>query len=204
MEKAPYSQTPDRDLIKGFMKGEDRCFDELISRYKSKVFTTIYLIVKDRSVAEDLFQDVMIKVVRMIRSGKYNEEGKFLPWVVRIARNLAIDHFRKTQRNPIQRESEDYDIFNSVQRSEASSEDQIISQENARYVRKLIQQLPEKQREVLIMRSYSELSFKEIASITDVSINTALGRMRYALLNLKKLAGQTGTSETYEERVHRQ
>lgn len=189
----------DKDLIKGFIAGNDQCFDELLRRYKSKVFTTIYLIVKDRSTAEDLFQDVMIKVVRMIRSGKYNEEGKFLPWVVRIARNLAIDHFRKMQRNPMQRESEDYDIFNSAQRAEGSAEEQIIWEENARYIRKLIQQLPDKQREVLVMRSYADLSFKEIAAITDVSINTALGRMRYALLNLKKLAQQTGTPQGYEE-----
>ncbi len=203
MEKALLNQTTDKDLIKGFLAGNDHCFDELLTRYKAKVFTTIYLIVKDRSVAEDLFQDVMIKVVRMIRSGKYNEEGKFLPWIVRIARNLAIDHFRKTQRNPIQRESEDYDIFNSVQRAEESSEDQIICQEDARYIRKLIQQLPEKQREVLVMRSYAELSFKEIAGITNVSINTALGRMRYALLNLKKLARESGRLEGYEESIQR-
>ena len=203
MEKALINKNHDRDLIKGFMLGNEQCFAELISRYKSKVFTTIYLIVKDRSIAEDLFQDVMIKVVRMIRSGKYNEEGKFLPWVVRIARNLAIDHFRKVQRNPIQRESEDYDIFNSVQRAEGSTEDRIIREENARYIRNLIQQLPDKQREVLIMRSYADLSFKEIASITDVSINTALGRMRYALLNLKKLAQEQGMPTGYEEKIHR-
>lgn len=193
------NKTQDKDLIKAFMAGNDRCFNELLNRYKGKVFTTIYLIVKDREVAEDLFQEVMIKVVRMIRSGKYNEEGKFLPWVVRIARNLAIDHFRKVQRNPIQNESDDYDIFNSVQRSEASSEEKIIKDENARYIRKLIQQLPDKQREVLVMRTYGELSFKEIADITDVSINTALGRMRYALLNLKKLAGESEKSRAYEE-----
>ncbi len=199
MEKASMNQVEDKELIKAFMSGDDPCFEELLSRYKTKVFTTIYLIVKDRGVAEDLFQDVMIKVVRMIRSGKYNEEGKFLPWVVRIARNLAIDHFRKIQRNPIQRESEDYDIFNTVQRAEESSEEKIISEEDARYIRKLIQQLPEKQREVLIMRTYSELSFKEIASITNVSINTALGRMRYALLNLKKLAQEHGKTHGYEE-----
>ena len=158
---------------------------------------------KDRGVAEDLFQDVMIKVVRVIRSGKYNEEGKFLPWVVRIARNLAIDHFRKMQRNPVQHESEDYDIFNSVLQTEESSEDRIISEENARYMRKLIQQLPDKQREVLIMRTFGELSFKEIAAITDVSINTALGRMRYALLNLKKLAQQQAKYTGYEEAFQR-
>ncbi|MEL6593740.1 MAG: sigma-70 family RNA polymerase sigma factor [Bacteroidota bacterium] len=201
MEKALISSAEDRALIKGFMAGNEQCFTELLGRYKSKIFTTIYLIVKEREIAEDLFQDVMIKIVRMIRSGKYNEEGKFLPWVVRIARNLAIDHFRKVQRNPIQRESEDYDIFNSVQRAEGSAEDRIIRDENARYIRNLIQQLPDKQREVLIMRSYAELSFKEIASITDVSINTALGRMRYALLNLKKLAEtQQGIPSDYEKK----
>ncbi len=203
MEKALISNFQDRDLIKGFMAGNDRCFDELLSRYKSKIFTTIYLIVKDREIAEDLFQDVMIKIVRMIRAGKYNEEGKFLPWVVRIARNLAIDHFRKVQRNPIQRESEDYDVFHSAQRSEGSCEDQIIREENARYIRTLIQQLPEKQREVLVMRSYADLSFKEIADITDVSINTALGRMRYALLNLQKLAEEQARSQAYERTIHR-
>jgi len=203
MHKALIKKTQDRELIKGFMAGKDHYFDELLSRYKSKIFTTIYLIVKDRSIAEDLFQDVMIKVVKMIRSGKYNEEGKFLPWVVRIARNLAIDHFRKVQRNPIQRESEDFDIFNSVTRAEVSSEEKIIREENARYIRKLIQQLPDKQREVLIMRSYADLSFKEIAALTDVSINTALGRMRYALLNLKKLANDSGLPQEYEETLHR-
>lgn len=202
MEKAQIKKTQDRELIKGFMAGNDICFEVLLSRYKAKVFTTIYLIVKDRCIAEDLFQDVMIKVVRMIRSGKYNEEGKFLPWVIRIARNLAIDHFRKVQRNPTQHESEDFDIFSTVPRAEGSSEEKIISDENARYIRELIQQLPDKQREVLIMRSYADLSFKEIASLTDVSINTALGRMRYALLNLKKLAQDVGTPNGYETKLH--
>ncbi len=201
MEKAQFKQIEDRELIKRFMAGEDYCFEVLLNRYKSKVFTTIYLIVKDRGIAEDLFQDVMIKVVKMIRSGNYNEEGKFLPWVVRIARNLAIDHFRKVQRTPVQRESEDYDIFNHLDRAEESSEEVIIREENARYMRKLIQQLPDKQREVLIMRSYADLSFKEIASITDVSINTALGRMRYALLNLKKLAQQSEAPADYEKKI---
>ena len=200
MDKA-LSKQEDRDLIKGFMNGNDHSFSCLLHRYKAKVFTTIYLIVKDRSVAEDLFQEVMIKVVRMIRSGKYNEEGKFLPWVTRIARNLAIDHFRKVQRNPIQRESEDYDIFGSIPQTEGSAEDQIIREENRRYIKALVQQLPDKQREVLIMRTYANLSFKEIADITDVSINTALGRMRYALLNLKKIAQETGTPAQYENRV---
>ena len=202
MDKA-LSKQQDRDLIKGFMNGNEQSFSVLLYRYKAKVFTTIYLIVKDRSVAEDLFQEVMIKVVRMIRSGKYNEEGKFLPWVTRIARNLAIDHFRKVQRNPLQRESEDYDIFGTISQTEGSAEDQIIREENRRYIKALIQQLPDKQREVLIMRTYANLSFKEIAAITDVSINTALGRMRYALLNLKKIAQETGSPAHYENRIQR-
>jgi RNA polymerase sigma factor (sigma-70 family) len=147
------------------------------------------LITKDRAIAEDLFQDVMIKVVNMMRTGSYNEEGKFLPWVTRIARNLAIDHFRKLQRTPLQRENENYDIFASaINKSDESAEQKIIRHENVRYIRDLIQQLPEKQREVLIMRHYAELSFKEIADLTNVSINTALGRMRYALINLRKMA----------------
>ena len=196
------NELQDRDLIKGFLEGNETCFEVLLNRYKSKVFTTIYLIVKDRNIAEDLFQDTMIKVVCMIRSGKYNEEGKFLPWVVRIARNLAIDHFRKVQRTPLQRENTEYDIFNSVNRSEESAESEIIRDENARYIKKLIQLLPDKQREVLIMRSYAELSFKEIAEITNVSINTALGRMRYALLNLKKLAQESESNRQYEKIVH--
>jgi len=192
MKKALYSPLEDRDLVKGFMTGNDQYFEILLSRYKSKVFTTIYLIVKDRTLAEDLFQEVMIKVVRMIRAGSYNEEGKFLPWVVRIARNLAIDYFRKQQRTPIQHESDDFDIFNNIHLTEKNVEDEIIMQENARYIKELVQKLPDKQREVLIMRTYADLSFKEIAVLTDVSINTALGRMRYALLNLKKLA-EAGT-----------
>lgn len=203
MELEKLKKLNDRDLVKGFIKGNDRYFEVLLLRYKSKIFTTIYLIVKDRGVAEDLFQDVMIKVVKMIRAGKYNEEGKFLPWVVRIARNLAIDHFRKIQRNPLQRESEDYDIFHAA-KTDSNAEQEIIKQENVRYVRELIQRLPDKQREVLVMRSYADLSFKEIAEITDVSINTALGRMRYALLNLKRLAEETGRPlRKHETRIQR-
>jgi RNA polymerase sigma-70 factor (ECF subfamily) len=198
MEKSLLKKLSD----KGFMQGNDTCFDVLLCRYKTKVFTTIYLIVKDRSLAEDLFQEVMIKVVRMIREGKYNEEGKFLPWVVRIARNLAIDYFRKAQRNPMQRETEEFDIFSNLNYAEPSPEDHIISEENVRYIRTLIQALPEKQREVLVMRSYADLSFKEIANLTGVSINTALGRMRYALLNLRRLSQGNGLSQGYEETIH--
>lgn len=197
----PQIETPDRELVREFIAGNEDSFAVLVERHKARIFTTIYLIVKDRDVAEDLFQDVMIKVVKMIRQGKYNEEGKFLPWVVRIARNLAIDYFRKQQRTPLQRENDQFDIFNTISRAEDSVEKQIIRDENARYVRALIQKLPEKQREVLIMRHYSELSFKEIAQLTGVSINTALGRMRYALINLRKLMGDKEITAIYGKRV---
>ena len=197
------NQINDATLLKKYKGGDEKAFEILVDRYKSKIYTTIYVIVKDKFIAEDLFQETFIKAINTIKLGNYSEEGKFLPWVVRIARNLAIDHFRKVQRNPLQRESDDYDIFNSIPRVEGSAEDEIIRAENCRYIKNLIQQLPDKQREVLIMRSYANLSFKEIADLTDVSINTALGRMRYALLNLKKLAKEQGVPQGYEEKIQR-
>lgn len=200
----PQSIVPDRELVRAFIKGDESAFATLLDRHKGRIYTTIYLIVKDRDVAEDLFQDVMIKVVKMIRAGRYNEEGKFLPWVVRISRNLAIDYFRKQQRTPLQRESDQFDIFNTIPRQEDSAEQRIIRDENARYIRALVQQLPEKQKEVLIMRHYAELSFKEIAELTGVSINTALGRMRYALINLRKLMGDTVNREDYDTKVQQE
>lgn len=200
----PLKDAEDRELIKAFIDGNDDAFAVLLKRHKSKIFTTIMLITKDRATAEDLFQEVMIKVVKMIRSGKYNEEGKFLPWAVRIARNLAIDHFRKIQRTPLQHENDQYDIFNLVTKADESAEQKIIREENSRYVRKLIQLLPDKQREVLIMRHYSDLSFKEIADLTDVSINTALGRMRYALINLRKMIVDQKRTSVYEEEIRQE
>lgn len=197
----PFVNSPDRELVREFIAGNDHAFATLLDRHKSRIFTTIYLIVKDRAVAEDLFQDVMIKVVKMIRAGKYNEEGKFLPWVVRIARNLSIDYFRKEQRTPLQRENDKFDIFNIIPQQEPSIEQCIIKDENARYVRELIQRLPDKQKEVLIMRHYGELSFKEIAKLTDVSINTALGRMRYALINLRKMMEDREKKKEYGKKV---
>lgn len=199
MDKAILRLT-DHELVKGYMSGKDDCFEVLLTRYKSKIFTVIYLIVKDKNTAEDLFQDVMIKIVRMIRAGKYNEEGKFLPWAARIARNLAIDFFRKNQKSPLQRELGDFDMLGNMGKYEGGPDENIIKDETGRYLRGLIKQLPDKQREVLIMRSYADLSFKEIAEITNVSINTALGRMRYALINLKKLADDAGL--TYQKPQH--
>jgi RNA polymerase sigma-70 factor (ECF subfamily) len=199
----PLKLAEDQELVRGFIEGNEDCFAVLLERHKNRIFTTIYLIVKDRDVAEDIFQEVMIKVVKMIRAGKYNEEGKFKPWVSRIARNLAIDYFRKVQRTPLVRENNEFDIFNSAAFSEENVEKKIIREENARYIRDLVQQLPEKQKEVLIMRHYGDLSFKEISELTDVSINTALGRMRYALINLRKLMTNDKDESVYERSIRR-
>jgi RNA polymerase sigma factor (sigma-70 family) len=191
--KNPLAQLTDLELVNEFRKGNQRCFEVLHNRHKSKIFTTILLIVRDRDLAEDLYQETLIKVIQFIREGKYNEEGKFLPWVVRIARNLAIDYFRKDKRNPMVHSNDSFDIFNVVGKVEESPEKKIIQGENQRYIRELINQLPDKQKEVLIMRHYSDLSFKEISDLTQVSINTALGRMRYALVNLRKMMEESRT-----------
>lgn len=191
--KNPFAQLTDLELVHEFRKGNERCFEVLHNRHKSKVFSTILLIVRDRDLAEDLYQETLIKVIHYIRDGKYNEEGKFLPWVVRIARNLAIDYFRKDKRNPMVHSNDSYDLFNVIGKVEESPEKKIIQAENQRYIRELIDQLPDKQKEVLIMRHYSDLSFKEISDLTNVSINTALGRMRYALVNLRKMMDESRT-----------
>jgi RNA polymerase sigma-70 factor (ECF subfamily) len=159
----------------------------LINRHKSRIFTHIVLIVKDNSLAEDLFQDTFIKVIRTLRQGKYREEGKFLPWVLRIAHNLAVDYFRKANRMSTTSGGEDFDIFDIIKHSDDSVEEVVVQEEIKTDLKSLIEELPEKQKEVLIMRHYCEMSFKEIAEETNVSINTALGRMRYALINLRAL-----------------
>lgn len=191
--KNPFAQLTDLELVHEFRRGNERCFEVLHNRHKSKVFSTILLIVRDRDLAEDLYQETLIKVIQYIREGKYNEEGKFLPWIVRIARNLAIDYFRKDKRNPMVHSNDSYDLFNVIGKVEESPEKKIIQAENQRYIRELINQLPDKQKEVLIMRHYSDLSFKEISDLTNVSINTALGRMRYALVNLRKMMDESRT-----------
>jgi RNA polymerase sigma-70 factor (ECF subfamily) len=191
--KNPFSHLTDLELIHEFQRGNERCFEVLHSRHKSKIFSTIALIVRDRDLAEDLYQETLIKVIQYFRENKYNEEGKFLPWVIRIARNLAIDYFRKDKRNPMLHSNESFDLFNVIGKVEESPEKKIIQAENQRYIRNLIDQLPDKQKEVLIMRHYSDLSFKEISDLTQVSINTALGRMRYALVNLKRMMDETRT-----------
>ena len=180
-------QVSDAALLSAYIQGDDKAFETLVKRSKSKVYTTIYLIVKDRYIAEDLMQEAYIKAIDVMKSGRYNEEGKFLPWILRIAHNMAIDHFRKEKRYPTIVLEDGSKVFNSFEFAEDSVEDMQLKADQIANVRELIKKLPDEQREVLIMRHYEDLSFQEIADQTGVSINTALGRMRYALINLRKM-----------------
>lgn len=177
----------DQELIHLYVAGKEEGLEELIQRYKSKIYTSIYMLVKDEYLAEDIFQDTFIKVINTLKSGKYNEEGKFLPWVLRIAHNLVIDHFRKDKRTPVIANGDGFDIFDVLGYHDESIEERMVREQTHKDLRALIQMLPSDQKEVLIMRHYAEMSFKDIAEITNVSINTALGRMRYALNNLRKM-----------------
>ena len=181
-------------LITQYRNGNEAAFDLLVDRHKSKVYTTIFLIVKDQDVAEDLLQDVFVKVVHTIHADKYNEEGKFQPWVMRIAHNLAIDYFRKAKRKPTILLEDGSNLLNSMRFAEQSSEELRIKEETLDLVRKLIDELPEAQKEVVIMRHYLDMSFQEIAEQTGVSINTALGRMRYALNHIRKKMKQVNSA----------
>jgi RNA polymerase sigma-70 factor (ECF subfamily) len=176
----------DGQLIQLYKKGDESAFAELLGRYKTKVYTTIYMIVKDRYIAEDLFQETFIKVINRLTAGTYDEQGKFGMWVSRIAHNLAIDHFRKQKRYPMILTEDGKNVFNTLDFTEDSVEELKVKQDTHAVLKQLIQTLPETQREVLIMRHYAEMNFKDIAEATGVSINTALGRMRYALINLRK------------------
>jgi RNA polymerase sigma-70 factor (ECF subfamily) len=179
-------QLSDSALVSLYIAGNENAFELLVNRHKNKVFTTILLIVKDTDTAEDLLQDTFIKAIHTMKSGRYNEEGKFSSWICRIAHNLAIDFFRKEKRSPMINIEDSSNIFNTLSFSEESIESIQIKEETHERLRELIQQLPEAQKEVLIMRHYADMSFQEIAETTGVSINTALGRMRYALINLRK------------------
>jgi RNA polymerase sigma factor (sigma-70 family) len=191
----------DGQLLSSYKDGNENAFAELLGRHKDRVYTTIYLIVKDRYVAEDLLQDAFIKAVKTIKSGKYNEEGKFLPWILRIAHNLAIDHFRKEKRYPTIIMEDGSSVFNSLAFSEAPIESEYIKQDTHNLLKQLIQELPASQKEVLVMRHYMDMSFQEIADATGVSINTALGRMRYALINLRKKL--TPSENAYDKNDYR-
>ena len=177
----------DQDLIGRYLAGHESALESLIRRHKNRVYAYILMVVKDKELAEDLFQDTFIKVINTFRSGQYKEEGKFIQWVMRIAHNLIIDYFRKSKRIPIVENSDEYDIFDKIRLPVESIEEQLITEQIHRDVKKLIDYLPEEQKEVLVMRHYADMSFKDIAEVTNVSINTALGRMRYALINLRKL-----------------
>jgi RNA polymerase sigma factor (sigma-70 family) len=176
----------DSQLVKLFLKGNEGGFEVLIGRYESRIFTSIHLIVKDRYIAEDLRQETFIKALNTINAGRYNDEGKFQPWIMRIAHNLAIDHFRKSKRFPTIVMEDGSNVFNTLEFSEAPYEIIQEQKDTKAKLRALVEELPEAQREVLVMRHYMEMSFHDIAESTGVSINTALGRMRYALINLRK------------------
>lgn len=177
----------DQELVHAYLQGKEKAFELLLSRHKRKVWSHIYLLVRDRELTEDLFQEAFIKVVHTLKTGKYNEEGKFLPWVMRIAHNLVIDHFRRTKKMPLVRSNEDHDVFGTIAQPGKNVEQRMVNVQIDEDVRKLIDHLPDEQREVVLMRTYLGMSFKEISEHTEVSINTALGRMRYALINMRKM-----------------
>ncbi|MCK9164095.1 MAG: sigma-70 family RNA polymerase sigma factor [Bacteroidales bacterium] len=188
-----YDKKSDNELVAAYMNDDKQAFEVLLSRHKNKIYNYILSLVKDKALADDIFQDTHIKIVNTLKSGTYRDEGKYIQWVMRIAHNLVIDHFRKNQRFPTVRTDENFDIFDVLGNSEESIEQKIIREQINSDVKKLIRQLPEEQRKVLIMRHYSNMSFKDIAEKTDVSINTALGRMRYALINLRRMAEEKTT-----------
>lgn len=181
-----YDQLQDQELVDLYIAGDESPLEVLIARHKKRVFSYVMMVVRDRHLAEDIFQDTFIKVIQTLKRGSYNDEGKFLPWVLRIAHNLVIDHFRRLKRMPMVDGGEEYDIFDIVPIRTGNVEDKMVKGQMREDLRKAIEQLPSEQREVLVMRHYFDMSFKEIADVTNVSINTALGRMRYALINLKK------------------
>jgi len=177
----------DAVLVSRFIEGNERSLEIIINRYQSRIYSFIYSKVLDKDITEDIFQDTFIKVINTLKKGRYNDEGKFLAWVMRIAHNLVIDHFRKTKKMSKFNNTDDFDIFSVLKDSELNAENQLVKEQIYDNIRSIIEELPDDQKEVLLMRMYKDMSFKEIALSTDVSINTALGRMRYALINMRKL-----------------
>jgi RNA polymerase sigma-70 factor (ECF subfamily) len=180
-------QTPDALLVQHYVAGNEEALSTLIKRHESRIYGFIYSKISDRDISNDIFQDTFIKVIKTLKSNSYNEEGKFLPWVMRIAHNLIIDHFRKNKKMPLFRETEEFSIFSIMSDDSLTIENKIIADQVEIDIKKLIEELPLDQKEVLVMRMYQDMSFKEISEITGVSINTSLGRMRYALMNLRKV-----------------
>ena len=178
---------PDAILVKNYISGDESALTSLIERHQSKIYGFIYSKVNDRDLSDDIFQDTFIKVIKTLKTKSYSEEGKFLPWVMRIAHNLVVDHYRKSNKMPFNRETEEYSIFNYMSDNAPTIESKMITEQVEADLTRLLDELPEDQKEVLVMRMYQDLSFKEISELTGVSINTALGRMRYAVLNLRKI-----------------
>lgn len=187
MQKTDVHQLTDQQLIQSYLEGVERSFEVLLSRHKDKIYTSIYLFVKDTDMAEDIFQDVFIKIIKTLRKGKYTHEGKFSQWAMRIAYNMCVDQFRREKRKPTMASTDNFDIFSILGSPEDNAETTIMKSQTHQKVRQLVDLLPSEQREVVILRHYANMSFKEIAQLTQVSINTALGRMRYALINIRKL-----------------
>ena len=183
-------QLNDKELIHAYLKGNHQAFEVLLNRHRNKIYTSIYLFVKDSDLAEDIFQDVFIKIIDTLRKGKYNHEGKFLQWAMRISYNMCVDHFRKSKRRTKVSATETFDIFDVLESKDDNMEVTLMKSQLHKRVRSLVDQLPPEQKEVVILRHYADMSFKEISQLTRVSINTALGRMRYALINMRKMVNE--------------
>jgi RNA polymerase sigma factor (sigma-70 family) len=181
------SALSDQELIRLYINGEEICFEELVNRHKDRLFTYLVLLLKDRNLAHDFFQDTLIKVIQTLKSGKYLEEGRFRPWMMKIAHNLVIDHFRRQKKMRMQYATEEFDVFDVLGSEDLNREEEFVKERIHQELRILITMLPEDQKEVLLMRIYAKMPFKEIAWVTEVSINTSLGRMRYALISLRAL-----------------
>jgi RNA polymerase sigma factor (sigma-70 family) len=192
------SKLSEKELVQAYLKGNELAIEQLIIRFKSRVYTYIVCKVRNQALAEDVFQDTFIKVINTIKKGKYNDEGKFLPWVMRIAHNLIIDHYRKSSRMPFVKGSDDFDIFDVIKHPDSNIQEDLEKEQVLSDVKELVKFLPADQKEVLMMRLYYDMSFKEISQTTNVSINTALGRMRYALINLRKMAEEKNLSLTLD------
>jgi len=177
----------DNELIQSFQEGNTRAFDALLDRHQERIYNTILFMVKDSYLAEDLIQEIFIKIIDNLKQRKYNEEGKFLPWALRISHNFCVDHFRKVKRTPTIKTSDDQDLFEVINHSDHSADYKMTRKQTHQNIQQLVDLLPEEQREIIVLRHYANLSFKEIAEITNCSINTALGRMRYGLINLRKM-----------------
>ncbi len=181
------SSMDDRDLVGLYQNGDQLAITELVHRYKQRIFSTIYFLVKNQELAEDLFQETFIKIISSLRKNHYSEQGKFLPWALRIAHNLVIDHFRKVKLMPMQHDTDEYSVFDVIPANNRNAVEQIIYDEKILKVRSLLEKLPFEQREVVILRHYAGLSFKEISKMLDININTALGRMHYAIIKMREM-----------------